>query len=72
MADSAAKDEKDEDDSARRVEREEMDLALVQEVQLECGSSQSVANPQQQTLRSESREASRGNEAAPQLVVQRS
>ena len=72
MADSAAKDEKDEDDSARRVEREEMDLALVQEFQLECGSSQGAASPQQQTLRSESREASRGNEAAPQLVVQRS
>ena len=67
-----AKDEKDEDDSARRVEREEMDLALVQEVQLECGSSQGAASPQQQTLRSESREASRGNEAARQLVVQRS
>ena len=48
-----AKDEKDEDDSARRVEREEMDLALVQEVQLECGSSQGAASPQQQTLRSD-------------------
>ena len=57
MADSAAKDEKDEDDSARRVEREEKDLALVKEFQLECGSSQGAASPQQQTLRSESREA---------------
>ena len=47
-----------------------MDLALVQEFQLEGGSCQGAANPQQPIRSSESREASRDSDATPQRFVQ--